>query len=95
MTIAAPEFRPGTLVHARGRDWLVLPGSPFGAVLARPLAGMDDEASALLPALEPVRPATFQPPSVDDRGDAARARLLRNALRLSFRATAGPFRSFG
>ena len=38
--------------------------------------------------------AVFDAPSVDDRGDAARARLLRDALRLSFRATAGPFRSF-
>src|SRR6185295_16990043 len=28
------------------------------------------------------------------RGDAARARLLRDALRLSFRDTTGPFRSF-
>ena len=32
-------------------------------------------------------------PTVDDRGDADRARLLRDALRLSFRATGGPFRS--
>ena len=95
MTAVFPEFRPGALVFARGRDWLVLPGSPTGTVLARPLAGMDDEISALLPALEEVRPATFQPPTVDDRGDASRARLLRDALRLSFRATAGPFRSFG
>jgi len=36
-----------------------------------------------------VRPAT-----VDDRGDASRARLLRDGLRLSFQATGGPFRSF-
>jgi superfamily II DNA or RNA helicase len=95
VTSSATVFRPGTLVHARGRDWLVLPGSPAGAVLARPLAGMNDEVGALLPGLEEVRPAAFQAPSVRDRGDAARARLLRDALRLSFRATAGPFRSFG
>lgn len=95
MTTSATVFRPGALVHARGRDWLVLPGSPSGAVLARPLAAMDDEVGALLPGFEEVRPASFQPPNVSDRGDAARARLLRDALRLSFRATAGPFRSFG
>jgi superfamily II DNA or RNA helicase len=94
VTAPAAEFRPGTLVNARGRDWLVLPGSGTGAVIARPLGGMEDETAALLPALETVQPASFQPPSVDDRGDAARARLLRDALRLSFRATAGPFRSF-
>ena len=88
------EFRPGTLVTARGRDWLVLPDSPAGTILARPLGGRDDESTVLLPGLEHPTAATFDAPSVDDRGDAARARLLRDALRLSFRATAGPFRSF-
>jgi superfamily II DNA or RNA helicase len=63
-------------------------------VYARPLGGADDETSALLPALEDVTDATFEVPSPADRGDATRARLLRDALRLSFRNTAGPFRSF-
>lgn len=88
------EFRPGTLVAARGREWLVLPGSPAGTLLARPLGGRDDETTVLLPSLDHPTAATFDAPTVDDRGDAARARLLRDALRLSFRATAGPFRSF-
>jgi superfamily II DNA or RNA helicase len=88
------DFRPGTLVAARGREWLVLPGAPAGMLLARPLGGRDDETTVLLPELDHPTPATFDAPSVDDRGDAARARLLRDALRLSFRATAGPFRSF-
>jgi superfamily II DNA or RNA helicase len=95
MTVPTVEFQPGALVTARGRDWLVLPGSTAVVVVARPLGGLDDETAALLPAYEKVAPAAFQPPSADDRGDAARARLLRDALRLSFRATAGPFRSFG
>lgn len=94
MTTTLPERRPGTLVSARGREWLVLPGSTPELVYARPLGGADDESSALLPALEPVTDATFDLPSPDDRGDATRARLLRDALRLSFRNTAGPFRSF-
>jgi superfamily II DNA or RNA helicase len=88
------DFRPGTLVTARGREWLVLPGGPEGMLLARPLGGRDDETTLLLPALDNPVAATFGIPSVDDRGDSARARLLRDALRLSFRATAGPFRSF-
>lgn len=92
--MTATEFRPGTLVTARGRDWLVLPDSPAGTLLARPLGGRDDETTVLLPGLEHPAAATFDAPSVQDRGDAARARLLRDALRLSFRATAGPFRSF-
>ena len=81
-------------MSARGREWLVLPKSTPELIYARPLGGADDETSALLPALEPVTDATFDLPSPDDRGDATRARLLRDALRLSFRNTAGPFRSF-
>jgi superfamily II DNA or RNA helicase len=91
---AATGWRPGTLVHARSRDWLVLPGSTPSVLLARPLAGADDETTALLPDIEQVRDAAFAPPTADDRGDARRAQLLRDALRLSFRHTAGPFRSF-
>jgi superfamily II DNA or RNA helicase len=88
------DFAPGTLVTARGRDWLVLPGGPDRAIVARPLGGLDDEIAALLPEIEDITPAAFQPPGPEDRGDSARAQLLRDALRLSFRATAGPFRSF-
>src|SRR5581483_3134933 len=34
-------------------------------------------------------------PDPADVGDARSARLLRDALRLTFRSSAGPFRSFG
>ena len=88
------DFHPGTLVTARGRDWLVLPGSPPGTLLVRPLGGRDDETTLLLPESDRPVGAEFAAPTVDDRGDAARARLLRDALRLSFRDTTGPFRSF-
>lgn len=88
------QFRPGTLVTARDREWLVLPNPPAGTVLVRPLGGRDDETTVLLPDLDQPTPATFDVPDVNDRGDAARAQLLRDALRLSFRATTGPFRSF-
>ncbi|MGV9613199.1 helicase-related protein [Nocardia xishanensis] len=88
------EFPAGTLVHARGRDWLVLPGAPDGLLLARPLGGREDETTVLLPEFDTPAPAVFTRPKVEDRGDVTRARLLRDALRLSFRATGGPFRSF-
>lgn len=88
------DFPPGTLINARGRDWLVLPGASEGTILARPLGGRDDETTVLLPQFDNPKAAVFDAPTVDDRGDAARARLLRDALRLSFRATSGPFRSF-
>jgi len=93
MTVA--EYPAGTLVRARGRDWLVLPGAADGMLLARPLGGREDETTILLPEFDAPTPAVFDPPTVADRSDAAHARLLRDALRLSFRATGGPFRSFG
>ena len=88
------DYPAGSLVNARGRDWLVLPGSPDGALLVRPLGGHEHETTVLLPGIDQFAAATFVPPTVDDRGDASRARLLRDALRLSFRASGGPFRSF-
>lgn len=88
------EYPAGALVTARGRDWLVLPGSPDGALLVRPLGGHEDETTVLLPGIDDFAAATFDPPTVEDRGDATRARLLRDALRLSFQAGGGPFRSF-
>ncbi|RPA56331.1 helicase [Gordonia oryzae] len=88
------EYPAGSLVTARGRDWLVLPGSPDGTLLVRPLGGHEQETTVLLPDVDDFAAATFAPPTVDDRGDARRARLLRDALRLSFRASGGPFRSF-
>jgi SNF2 family DNA or RNA helicase len=87
-------FPPGTLVRARGRDWLVIPGGSDGLLRARPLGGSEAETTLLLPEFDDPSPAVFQPPTVDDRGDTTRARLLRDALRLSFQATGGPFRSF-
>lgn len=92
--MTAAGFRPGTLVTARGRQWLVLPADPDGTLLVRPLGGRDDETTLLLPDIDHPISATFDAPSVEDRGDAVRARLLRDGLRLSFRDTTGPFRSF-
>ena len=57
MTVA--EFPAGTLVRARGRDWLVLPGAPDGLLLARPLGGRDDETTVLLPEFDAPTPAVF------------------------------------
>ncbi|MCB0939264.1 MAG: DEAD/DEAH box helicase [Mycobacterium sp.] len=92
--MTATTFPAGSLVRARGRDWLVIPGGTDGMLRARPLGGSDAETTLLLPEQDHPTPAIFPPPTVDDRGDASRARLLRDALRLSFQATGGPFRSF-
>ena len=40
-----------------------------------------------------MRPATFALPSPDDLGDDRSARMLRDALRIGFRSSGGPFRS--
>lgn len=88
-------FAVGSLVTARGRDWVVLPDSETDLLLLRPLAGTDEEITGIHLDLEEVRPAALPPPSVVDVGDFRSARLLRDAIRLGFRASAGPFRSFG
>jgi len=49
----------------------------------------------VLPALETVVPAQFDWPDPATAGDHRSARLLRDALRLGFRSSAGPFRCFG
>ncbi|WP_108719163.1 helicase-related protein [Miniimonas sp. S16] len=86
-------FSVGTLVRARGREWVVLPDSTEDFLVLRPLAGADADIAGVLPQLEPVVPASFPPPSADDLGDARSASLLRDALRIGFRSTGGPFRS--
>lgn len=87
--------KPGTLVHARGREWVVLPDSTDELLMVRPVGGLDEEITGILPDVEPVTSATFSLPSRADLGDFTSGRLLRDAARLSTRAAAGPFRSFG
>ena len=93
----APSVEPGTLVAARGREWVVLPGSTSEALRLRPIVGTEAERTVILPALErePVGAARFPDPSPERLGNSAKARLLVDALRLSFRQGAGPFRSAG
>jgi superfamily II DNA or RNA helicase len=90
---AAQHFAPGSLVTARGREWVVLPDSDPDMLVLRPLGGADDELAAIFPDLEPVEPASFPAPGPADLGDARSAGLLRTALRIGFRSSAGPFRS--
>jgi superfamily II DNA or RNA helicase len=81
------------LVRARDREWVVVDASDATFLLARPLAGADEDITALAPSLEPVQEAKFPPPTVEDLGDATAAGLLRDGLRIGFRASGGPFRS--
>lgn len=89
------SFAVGSLVRARGREWVVLPESEEDLLVLRPLGGTDDEVAGILLNLEAVTPATLALPSPDDLGDYRSGRILRDAVRLGFRNSAGPFRSFG
>ena len=94
-TVESAPFSVGSLVRVRDREWVVLPGSDAELLLVRPLGGTDAEATGILSSLELVEPATFALPDPTQPGDYRSARLLRDALRLGFRSSAGPFRSFG
>ena len=87
-------FAIGSLVKARGREWVVLPESVDDLLVLRPLGGTDEEVAGIYLPLEPVEPAQFDLPDPAQVGDYFSSRLLRDAVRLGFRSSAGPFRSF-
>ena len=88
------EYAPGSLVKARGREWVVLPESEDDMLILRPLGGSDDEITGIYTPIEPVEEASFSLPDPSQIGDAHSCRLLRDAVRLGLRSSAGPFRSF-
>lgn len=92
-TTQTANFAVGSLVSARGREWVVQPESQPDFLILTPLSSDSDEQTAVIPSLEQVTPASFPPPLPDDAGTAASAGLLRTALRIGFRSSAGPFRS--
>jgi superfamily II DNA or RNA helicase len=94
---SAVEFKPGDLVRARGREWVVLPELDTDRLKLRPLGGAEDDATLIYLPIEPEPPtaATFARPDPNKVGSQEAALLLRDALRLKLRAGAGPFRSFG
>ena len=65
--------KPGTLVHARGREWVVLPDSTDELLMARPVGGLDEEITGILPAVEPVESATFPCPRATTSATSRRA----------------------
>ncbi|MBE2201996.1 MAG: DEAD/DEAH box helicase [Anaerolinea sp.] len=89
-------YAVGSLVKTRGREWVVLPDSSEEWLVLRPLGGTDQEIAGVFLPLEAgdVQPATFAAPDPQDVGDFRSCRMLRDAVRLGFRSSAGPFRSF-
>lgn len=89
------NFAPGDLVRARGREWVALPSPRDGILALRPLSGGENDTVILDPALEilPVKPARFELPADASPTVQAKAALLADAMRLTLRRGAGPFRS--
>ncbi len=93
----ASRWTPGSLVRARSREWMVLPGSTGAVLRVRPISGSEEDQTWIHLELEPepVVDAAFPPPDPAQRAGHEAALLLRDALVLSLRRGAGPFRSFG
>ncbi len=96
-TVSDLAYAPGSLFSARGREWVVLGGSSAETLRVRPVTGSDEDQTLIhLPLeIEPVREARFPLPGAHELGGHDSALLLRDALLLSLRRGAGPFRSFG
>ena len=89
------QFQTGDLITARGREWIVLGKPSEGLVRVRPLSGSEEDAVVIAPRLErlPVHSSSFSPPTANQLDTQDAARMLADALRLSLRRGAGPFRS--
>lgn len=89
------NFAPGDLVRARGREWVALPAPRDGVLALRPLSGSENDTVVLDPSLElmPVEPARFDLPDNAVPTVQSKAVLLADAMRLTLRRGAGPFRS--
>ncbi|MBF0231655.1 MAG: DEAD/DEAH box helicase [Desulfamplus sp.] len=91
------EFKAGSLVRARDRDWIVLPSNDKNLLMLKPLGGSEEETTAIYLPLsfieDPIESTEFPIPAKEDLKDFSSAKLLYNCIRLSFRNGAGPFRS--
>ncbi|MBW8296254.1 DEAD/DEAH box helicase [Sphingopyxis sp.] len=93
--VSTDQFQTGDLITARGREWIILGKPGDGLVRVRPLSGSEEDAVVIAPRLEhlPVHVSSFSPPTADQLDTQDAARMLADALRLSLRRGAGPFRS--
>lgn len=85
------DFEPGSLVKARGREWVVLPGDDPNFLVVRPLGGDEEYVTGLF--RDEATSVGFPPPDPAAAGDHRSISILATALRLGFTASAGPLRS--
>ncbi|HQP36942.1 MAG TPA: helicase-related protein, partial [Polyangiaceae bacterium] len=90
-------YGPGSLIRARGREWIVLTGSGAEVLRVRPVSGSEEDQTLIHVGLEaePVTQASFPAPDPKQKASHDSALLLRDAMLLSLRRGAGPFRGFG
>ena len=95
--MTAPNYSPGSLVRARGREWIVLTGGDAEILRVRPISGSEEDQTLIHVGLEaePVTEASFPRPDPRQKAGHDAALLLRDALLLSLRRGAGPVRGFG
>lgn len=97
--LANTQYKPGTLVTYRNRDWMVLPSDDDEILTVKPLGGSEEEVTGIYLPLasngEKVSLAEFPEPQPSEIGSFETAKILFNASRLSFRNAAGPFRCMG
>ena len=95
--MTSANYSPGTLIRARGREWIVLGGSSADVLRVRPVSGSEEDQTLIHLALEavPVVEASFPSPDSHQLASQDAAILLRDALLLSLRRGAGPFRGVG
>lgn len=94
------DYKPGTLVSFRGREWIVLPSPDDDLIMMKPMGGSDEEITSVyvpldIPGDHIDDNVQFPMPSVDDLDDFQSAKVLFDATRLSFRNASGPFRCMG
>ena len=72
---SAGRWSPGSLVRARGREWIVLSGSDGEVIRVRPVSGSEDDQTLIHLGLEadPVVDASFPKPESSQKAgqDAA------------------------
>jgi hypothetical protein len=94
-------FAVGSLVRARGREWVVLPQSEPDLLMLRPLGGSEEEVTGIYVPLEPVeqpalpdqRQGLIVPPARDASGSASGECSLSLVRSPGNRATALPTRA--
>jgi superfamily II DNA or RNA helicase len=91
------DFQIGSIVRARGRDWIVLPATAPDVLNLKPVTGAGGVTTGLFLPLEgaSVKSATFPRPDADAVGDPTAGCLLLDATRLLLRSSTAPFRCAG